>query len=454
MTDAVLQSDGDIVMQLRGLVSAPGDEGYVAATSIWARQRDVRPRFVVHCRTANDVQAAIRAARERNLPLSVLGGGHDWAGRALCDGVVIDLTRMRAVIMDSDRRAVTAGGGARVRDITAVTDGHDLAVVAGSVDSVGMAGLTLGGGYGPLIGRFGLALDNLLDAQVVLADGQIVFANAERNEELFWALRGGGGNFGVVTALRYRLHELPNIQSGMLSYPLGEAQSVLEICAAVTASAPDELSVQFGIVAGPDGSFNVLVIPTWCGAIEEGESWLASMMDLGTLLSGSIEQKSYGALLRTFDGFITDGLRVFLDCCWLPALDPGSIQTLVSAMKNAVSPACAIFTHHFRAAATNVPVEETAFGLRREHILVEILTMLPGDSSLREELQHLDWIRNTRDALRSALPGGYPNMLGRNETARATESFGPNAARLMRAKRQYDPDNLFSSAISLPADSA
>jgi hypothetical protein len=212
--------------------------------------------------------------------------------------------------------------------------------------------------------------------------------------------------------------------------------------------------VQLGIAAGPDGSFNVLVVPTWCGAIEEGGGWLAPMMDLGTLLSGSIEQKSYGALLRTFDGFIADGLRVFADSCWLPALDPGSIDTLVSAMKNAVSPACAIFTHHFRAAATRVPVEATAFGLRREHILVEILAMLPGDSSLREELQHLDWIRNTREALRSALPGGYSNMLGRNETARATESFGPNAARLMRAKRRYDPDNLFSSAISLPADGA
>jgi FAD/FMN-containing dehydrogenase len=454
MTDAVLQSDGDIVMQLRGLVSAPGDDGYIAATSIWAKQRGVSPQFVVHCRTANDVQAAIRAARERNLPLSVRGGGHDWAGRALCDGVVIDLTRMRAVIMDSDRGAVTAGGGARVRDITAVTDDYGLAVVAGSVDAVGMAGLTLGGGYGPLIGRFGLALDNLLDAQVVLADGRIVFASAERNEELFWALRGGGGNFGVATALRYRLHKLPNIQSGVLTYPLGEARSVLEIGAAVTASAPDELSVQFAIVAGPDGAFNVLVVPTWSGELEESESWLAPMMDLGTLLGGSIEQKSYGTLLRTFDGFIADGLRVFADSCWLPALDPANIDTLVTAMKNAVSPSCAIVLHDFRAAATRVPVEATAFGLRREHILVEILVFLPGDSSVREELQHIDWIRNTREAFRSALPGGYPNMFGRNETDRATMSFGPNAARLIRAKRQYDPDNVFSSAISLPADGA
>jgi FAD/FMN-containing dehydrogenase len=452
MIDAFLQSDGDIAMQLRGLVSMPGDERYAAATGTWAKQIGVTPHFVVHCRTANDVQAAIRAARERDLPLSVRGGGHDWAGRALCDGVVIDLTDMRGVILDSDRRAVTAGGGARARDITAFTDAHNLAVVAGSIDSVGMAGLTLGGGYGPLIGRFGLALDNVLEAQVVLADGRVVFASAERNEELFWALRGGGGNFGVVTALRYRLHELTNVQSGMLAYPLAEAKSVLEICAAVAASAPDEFSVQLGIVGGPDGSFAVLVIPTWCGELEESESWLAPMLNLGTLLSGSIEQKSYGSLLRTFDGFIADGLRVFADCCWLPALDSGSIDTLVSAMKNAVSPACAIFTHDFRAAATRVPVEATAFGLRRDHILIEILAMLPEGSRPRDELEHLGWIRNTREAFRGALPGGYPNMLGKNETNRATMSFGPNAARLIRAKRRYDPENVFSSAISLPAD--
>ena len=452
MTDAVVQSDGDIAMPLCGLVSMPGDERYAAATRTWAKQTGVTPRFVVHCRTANDVQAAIRAARERDLPLSVRGGGHDWAGRALCEGVVIDLTGMRSVILDSDRRAVTAGGGARVGDITAVTDAYDLAVVAGSVDSVGMAGLTLGGGYGPLIGRFGLALDNVLDAQVVLADGRIVFASAKHNEELFWALRGGGGNFGVVTALRYRLHELPNVQSGMLAYPLAEARSVLEICTAVAASAPDEFSVQLGIVGAPDGSFAVLVIPTWCGELEEGESWLAPMLDLGTLLDGSIEQKSYGALLRTFDGFVADGLRVFADCCWLPALDSASIDALVSAMKNAVSPGCAIFTHDFRGAATRVPLDATAFGLRRDHILVEILAMLPEGSGLRDELAHLDWIRNTREAFRGALPGGYPNMLGRNETDRATMSFGPNATRLIRAKRRYDPDSVFSSAISLPSD--
>jgi FAD/FMN-containing dehydrogenase len=450
MTDVILQSDGDVTMQLRGLVSMPGDDGYIAATSTWAKQRGVTPHFVVHCRTATDVQAAIRSARERNLPLSVRGGGHDFAGRALCDGVVLDLSGMRSVMLDSNHLAVTIGGGARASDVTAMTDTHGVAAVAGSVGSVGMTGLTLGGGYGPLIGRCGLALDNVLDMQIVLADGRIVSANAEQNEDLFWALRGGGGNFGVVTAMRTRLHELPSVHSGMLVYPFTEAKSVLENCAAVAAVAPDEFSVQVGIVAGHGGSFAVVVIPTWCGAPEQGNSQLAAMLRLGTLLGGTIEQKSHGTLLQTFDSVVADGLRVFIDNCWLPALDGDSIDTFISAMRNAVSPGCAILTHDFKGAASRVPVDATAFGLRRDHILVEILAMLPGGSDPDDERRHQQWIRCTREAFRHALPGGYANLLGRNEAHRAATGFGPNAARLIRTKRRYDPDSIFSSAIPLP----
>ena len=228
-------------------VSLPGDERYVAATSLWAKQIDVAPRAVVHCESAADVQAAIRTAREHGLPLSVRGGGHDWAGRALCNGIVIDLSSMRDVALCPNHRCVMIAGGARAVDVTAVTDPAGLAVVAGSASSVGMAGLTLGGGYGPLIGRFGLALDNMFAAQVVLADGRIVSADEENNADLFWALRGGGGNFGVVTAMRHRVHELPSIDSGLLIYPFAEARAVLDRCYSLMASAPDELTVQVAL---------------------------------------------------------------------------------------------------------------------------------------------------------------------------------------------------------------
>ena len=208
MTDLVGKTLRRLGEQLPGRVSMPGDDGYAAATAIWAKPVGRMPRAVVHCLAPEDVQTAIRAARNSDLPLSVRGGGHDWAGRSLCEGLVIDLTGMNGVVVGSDNRTAQISGGARAADVLAVTNPLGSAAVTGSCGAVGMAGLTLGGGYGPLIGRFGLALDNLLAAEVVLADGRIVTAKHDSEEELFWALRGGGGNFGVVTAMQQRLHDL------------------------------------------------------------------------------------------------------------------------------------------------------------------------------------------------------------------------------------------------------
>jgi FAD/FMN-containing dehydrogenase len=216
MTNLIERTLHRLSTQLSGRLSMPGDDRYAAATAIWAKSVRSMPRAIAHCLTPQDVQSAIRAARESHLPLSVRGGGHDWAGRALCDGVVIDLSGMKAVSVGADKRAAQISGGARASDVLAVTDPLGLAVVTGSCSSVGMAGLTLGGGYGSLIGRFGLALDNLLAAEVVLADGRIVTAKPDGEEELFWSLRGGGGNFGVVTAMQHRVHEVPSVRSGML----------------------------------------------------------------------------------------------------------------------------------------------------------------------------------------------------------------------------------------------
>jgi FAD/FMN-containing dehydrogenase len=198
---------------------------------------------------AEDVQSALRTARDCDLPLSVRGGGHDWAGRALCDGIVIDLSGMRDVIVDPDNRSARISGGARASDVLTATDPLGVAAVAGAVGFVGMAGFTLGGGYGALIGRFGLALDNLLAAEVVLADGRIITANHHKEEELFWVLRGGGGNFGVVTAMRHRLRNLPSVRSGMLIYPFSHVRAVLGQCADIAASTPEALTVRLGALA-------------------------------------------------------------------------------------------------------------------------------------------------------------------------------------------------------------
>jgi len=451
MSDQIERALRRLEAQLPGRISLPGGYGYAAATAIWAKPVGRMPRAVVHCQTTEDVQLSIAIARDCCLPLSVRGGGHDWAGRALCAGIVIDLSGMKRVSVDADHRNAIISGGARAADVAAVTDPLHVAAVTGTCSTVGMTGLTLGGGYGPLIGRAGLALDNLLAAEVVLANGRVVVANDDNEAELFWALRGGGGNFGVVTATRHRLHNLSSVRSGMLIYPFSEAGAVLRHCADIAASSPEEQTVQVGCAGGADGKPVVMVVPTWCGLPEEGEARVAPLLKLGTLLAGAVEPMSYGASLTLFDPYLANGQRVFMETCWLPALDSGAIDVFIQAMETAVSPGCAIFTHEFKGAASRVPEEVTAFGLRRNHVLVEILATFIDRSDQEEEQRHRQWARATRQAfVPVALPGGYPNFLVGDDSDRVARSYGPNAERLTAAKRRYDPGNVFRSAIPLP----
>jgi FAD/FMN-containing dehydrogenase len=452
MTDLIRRTLNRLAGQLRGRLSMPGDGRYAAATAIWAKPVGRMPRAVAHCRTAEDVQMAVRAARDCGLPLSVRGGGHDWAGRALCAGIVVDLREMNGAVVASDHRTVEISGGARAADVVAVTDRLGLAPVTGSVGAVGMTGLTLGGGYGPLIGRFGLALDNLIAAEVVLADGRIVAADDDNEPELFWALRGGGGNFGVVTRMQHRLHRVASVRTGMLFYPFSEAFDVLEGCADIAESAPEELSFQIGLLIDPGGAPVVLILPTWCGDPEEGERRVKPFLKLGTLLAGAIEPTSYKMALTAFDAHLVDGRRELMETCWIPRLETMSIDVMIAAMEDAVSRGCAIITHEFKGAASRVLAEATAFGLRRDHVLVEILATFDDRPDKLYEHRHQRWTRRARQAFDPlALPGGYPNLLAEGDAERAADSYGGNAERLIRAKRRYDPDNLFRSAIPLPA---
>ena len=362
---------------------------------------------------------------------------------------------MRNVAVESDDTA-TVSGGARAADVVAATDPLGLAPVTGSVAAVGITGLTLGGGYGPLIGRFGLALDNLEAAEVVLADGRVVVADHENEAELFWALRGGGGNFGVVTAMRLELHRPPSVRSGMLIYPFAEAKAVLEGCAEIGRSSSEELTSQVGFAGGPDGAPMIMVVPTWCGPSEEGEARLAPFFQLGMVQMSTVETTPYGTSLTVFDKFLVYGQRYSIETCWLPALDSRGVEAFIAAAKSAVSPGCAVFTHEFKGAAARVPEGATAFGLRRDHMLVEIVAWFPGGPDSANEQRHRLWARATREAFDAiALPGGYPNLLaGDEDMDRVARSYGRNAERLVRAKRRYDPDNVFRSAIPLPVASA
>jgi len=437
--------------QLSGRLSRPSDARYAEATDIWAKQLDRIPQAVAHCRSSADVQAAIRAARDGDLPLSVLGGGHDWVGRSLCNGLVIDLSGMNGVVTGPDNRLARVQGGARAGDVTTVTDPLKVTPVLGQIDAVGVAGLTLGGGYGPLIGSFGLALDNLLAAEVVLADGRIVLANQQDNADLFWALRGGGGNFGAVTTLHLRLHDMPSLHAGMLLFPFAEAGTVLRDCAAFAAGAADELNIQICLRGGPDGAPVLCLVPTWSGDPAQGEAALAPLAKFGTPINRDIGKRPYGELLGMFSSFVVNGRGVYIDTSLLPELSGRAIDILIVAMKQAPSPGCALVTHDFRGAASRVPADATAFGLRRDHVLVEIIAIFEDRSNTEQALLHQQWADATRKALDAiALPGAYANMMSSDDPARVKASYGQNGPRLIDIKRRYDPDNIFNSAIPLP----
>ncbi|MCZ7436431.1 FAD-dependent oxidoreductase [Micromonospora sp. WMMC241] len=427
----------------------PADAGFPDAVRLWNGAPGATPALVARVRDADEVALAVRVARRCHLPLSARAGGHDWAGRALREGgLVVDLTALRRVDLDPGTGVVTVGGGATAADVLAALRPYDRVVPTGVVRAVGMAGLTLAGGYGPLCGRFGLALDNLLGAEVVLADGRRVTADPHHERELYWALRGGGGKLGMVTALRYRTHRLTTVLAGMLLFPPGQAGAVLRGYGATVRDAPDELTVMAGFLPGPAGEPVVFLAPFHTGDPAAGEAAVDRLRALGTPLVDQVAPLAYEDALRLFDGGMADGNHYLLRTRWLARVDEPVVAVLTAAAAAVSSPWSAIALHHFHGAAARVGLAETAFGLRGDHLLAEIIAVwTPGD----DPAPHRAWAERTSGALAPhALPGGYPNLLAPEETDRVRLAYGPNWDRLCRATRRYDPHRVFSAVPTLP----
>jgi FAD/FMN-containing dehydrogenase len=388
----------------------------------------------------------VLAAREAGLPLSVRAGGHDWAGRAVREGgLVVDLTGMRAVTVDPARRTAIVQGGALTAGLLAAAAPYGLVTATGVVSSVGLAGLTTAGGYGPLIGRFGLALDNLLGADLVLADGSTVTAGPDDDPELWWAVRGGGGNLGVVTALRYRLHPLPLVLTGMLMFPFAEARAVLTGYAEVLATAPDELTVMAGFLPGPDGQPLTFLCPFWSGEdLDAGEAAIARLRTLGHPIVDQIGPMPLAAALGMFDGNIVEGNHFLLRTRWFTDV-AGAVDPLVAAADARSSPYSALILNRFHGAASRIDPRATAFAQRSPHSVAEVIASYPPDEPPERHRAWADDVVTALDPI--ALPGGYPNLLGPDDDERARASFGDNLDRLLAAKKRYDPDNTFSSAV-------
>jgi hypothetical protein len=438
---------------MQGKVLLPCDEAYAGARAIWNGAIDHQPALIARCETTRDIQMALCAGRENGIRVSVRGGGHDWAGRCLAHGgIVIDLSAMRQVTIDSEARVATVAGGATAKDVIDAAAPHGLAAVTGNGSSAGMAGLTLGGGYGPISGRYGLAADNLLRAEVMLADGRVVIADAAQNAKLFWALRGGGGNFGVVTSMQIRLQPLRAVLAGIILFPWSQAESVLRGYGQLMALAPDELMVTAGILSGLDGCPLLFLAPVWCGEPELAEPTIAVLQNLGTPIHAAVHWMSYGDLLNMYDSHhVVPGLHYAVRTRRVAELTADAITALIAAGATRTSPFSTIALHYLHGAAGRIADHDSAVGLRREHFLVEILAAWePGTTD--SVASHCRWAQNLSDVLaQEMLPGGYPNLPGPDDREQIASAYGSNLAALQRAKRRFDPCAVFP-AIPLPAE--
>jgi hypothetical protein len=398
-----------------------------------------------------EVQAALQIARAHDLPLSVRGGGHDWAGRALRHGgLVIDLSRMRQVDVDATEKAATVAGGALASDVIAAATPYGLAAVTPNTGAVGMAGFLLAGGYGPLSTRFGLAADNLLGAEVVLADGRRVWADDSQYSDLFWALRGGEGNFGVVTSMRIRLHPVTEILAGLILFPWAEADRVLQGHAEIMSQAPDELSVLAGGITGTDGSPALFLGPIWTGKRTNGEKYIARLESLGKPILSQVAPMDLTELIGLYDAQVVNGRHYDLRTRWLADLTPDIISAIVTGGSSRTSPHSIIALHHFHGVGAKIAPDATAFCMRRQHYMIEIIAAWEPSSVVEAEL-HRQWMSDVSRALAPhALLGGYANFLTSSSHDQIAHAYGANARRLRDLKRQFDHDNIFSSAIPLP----
>jgi hypothetical protein len=353
--------------RLRGRLIRPGDDDYDAVRAVFNGMIDRRPAAVVQCGDRDDVVRGIAFAREHDLVLSVRGGGHSVAGNAVCDGgIMLDLSTLKQLQVDKDRRTARAGAGLTLGELDRGTQEYGLATPLGVVSVTGIAGLTLGGGLGKLNGKRGLTCDNLIGAEVVTADGDLLEVGPESHPDLFWALRGGGGNFGVVTAFSYRLHPVGPVLAGELSYPWAKVRDVLRFHDDFVTTAPDELSTAVSIGVDPSGQPTVGIAVCWCGPHEDGERVLRPLRAFGSPVADMIGSTSYVALQCAADAVFPTGRQHYWKSGWLRTLTGSALDTLIERVPQMPSSMSGIGLQRMHGAASRVAPDATAFRHRAD----------------------------------------------------------------------------------------
>jgi FAD/FMN-containing dehydrogenase len=447
---------------MTGSVVGPGDPDYETARGVWNRAIDRRPALIVRAGSTEDVARAVSFARSEGRPIAVRGGAHSLAGFSTCDdGIVIDLARLNDVQVDVEARRAFAGGGTRWRTFDAATQQHGLATTGGLVSSTGLGGLTLGGGFGHLVRKYGLACDNLRSAEVVTADGSILYASESQHPELFWALRGGGGNFGVITRFEFALHRVgPVVLGGVIFYPGDQAEQVVIGWRDLLSDMPDELSTFVGLATAPPAPFIpeewhnrkvVAVAGCWAGDPVVGDDAVRPLRSLGMPITDLLGPMPYLDLQQLFDPAWEAGFANYYTSAFLDRLPDEGVRSLADYHQGSADlPVQAeLHIHHFGGAVTRVPAGSTAFTDRGSPFLLNCAARTPASADLPP---HVAWARAARKAMARYGKGEtYVNFTGEGLPDNVRASYPPAIyARLQTVKDQYDPFNVFRLNINIP----
>jgi FAD/FMN-containing dehydrogenase len=434
----------DLAAQLKGWLLTPGNADYEQARRVWNGMIDRRPALIVQCAARNDVVAALQFARAESLPVSVRGGGHNFAGRAVADGaLMIDLSPMKEIDVDPRGQTARAQTGLKLGEFDQETQKHGLVTPLGVATTTGISGLTLGGGYGWLIGKYGLACDNVLSVEVVLADGKIVDCNAQENTELFWGMRGAGANFGIATQIEYRLHPLSEVFGGPLFFPL--SAEIMHRYAEFSASIPDELTTFAAAAKLPDGTPVFAIVACYCGDPSDGEKFIAPIKTWAPPLIDMVQVRPYLQMQSLFDADYPPGRRYYNKSHNTRTLNQGVIDTVLQHVPTMPARPSSIGFQQMHGAACRVPVEETAFPHRYNH---DVVWVSPVEDDATRDAAMKQWTRGCWDALTPYVDQAvYVNTLDgslEDGEQRVRQAYGANYERLRALKVRYDPTNIFS----------
>lgn len=430
--------------QFHGEILTPGSADYERARAIWNGMIDRRPAAIARCTGPADVVAAVRFATEQGIYPAIRAGGHSAAGLAMVDdGLVIDVSRMKGIVVDAAAATATAQTGLTWGEFDRETQLYGLATTGGLISTTGIAGLTLGGGVGWLMGRCGLVCDNTLSYDIVTGAGNLIRTSAHEHADLFWALKGGGGNFGVVTSITYRMHPVTSVISGMILHPIGRAREALRFYRDfVQSGLPDELIVYAAAITTPDGTPVIAFIPAYCGDNpDEGERILRPLREFGPPVVDLVSCMPYVAMQQMIDAAAPFGLRTYWKSGFLRELPDKAIDTFAHFAQSCTSPRTFAILEHAHGAVTRVPPEATAFAMRSEGFDLVLISLW---TEAAEDTRHIEWTRAFHTAMQPWSAGSvYVNALDQDDSSRIFEAFGRNYARLSEVKAKYDPDNRF-----------